>query len=146
MNSQGKTIWSRIYKKATYDKARASVLSKDGGLIIAGSTAKSTKGDDDAWVFKIDHNGNKLWDKTYRQGKWSWDFAYTMVAVKSGGVVVGGKTRKKSRARIFKLNNDGDIVWDHIFNADKYGINVSLTVSNDDGFLLVSIIIKKLKF
>ena len=39
--------------------------TSDGGYIVAGVTDSFGAGDYDAWVLKLDGNGNVQWQKTY---------------------------------------------------------------------------------
>ncbi|MEF8810506.1 MAG: choice-of-anchor U domain-containing protein [Bacteroidales bacterium] len=68
LNPQGDILWQKTYGNWDYETASAIEQTEDGGFIIAAKTDsfdlyKRNKGD--AWVFKLDKNGNIEWEYTY---------------------------------------------------------------------------------
>ena len=79
---------------SNFDVARAINSTFDGGFIIAGSSRRSdgngseNKGQNDAWVVKINTSGELLWEKTV--GGAEIDFAYDAVQLTSGTSIAVG--------------------------------------------------------
>ncbi len=60
----------------------------DGGFLAVGSTNTGGAGSQDAWLVKVDSNGQHLWNKTY--GTSGFDSANAMALGDSGQVLVAG--------------------------------------------------------
>jgi hypothetical protein len=70
LNPDGDTIWAKCYGGNDHDYFNNLEATNDGGAILFGNT-KSNNGDIssntgiiDAWLVRIDSNGNILWEKT----------------------------------------------------------------------------------
>src|SRR6186997_1716786 len=55
LSSSGSLLWTKTYGGAGADFAASIIGNTDGTFIIAGSFSE------DAWVYKVDVAGNKLW-------------------------------------------------------------------------------------
>jgi hypothetical protein len=73
VNANGNKVWSKYFGTTSGDSYTSFVKTLDGGYILGGSNTggvvgsktSGNKGGHDAWIIKIDANGNKLWDKSY---------------------------------------------------------------------------------
>ncbi len=107
LNSNMDTVWTNAIGGSNYDIAR-KVIQVNGGYIIAGETG-STDGDvsgykggaKDAWVFRLDDNGNLIWQKCF--GGSANDIFYDVCQGSNGGYLAAGHT----------YSNDGDISGAH---------------------------------
>lgn len=90
LDAAGKIQWQKAYGGPKDDYAHAIRKTRDGGYIVAGSTSSFGSGNEDAWVFKLDKDGNLVWEKTYG-GKGS-DGAWVVREIKPSGYFVAGKT------------------------------------------------------
>lgn len=57
-DAKGNEIWNKTFGGIRDDFANSIQLTSDGGYIVAGSTTSFGKGSLDAWLLKIDSNGN----------------------------------------------------------------------------------------
>ncbi len=71
LNSNADIEWEKIYGGSTVDEAKSIQQTIDGGYIVAGYSY-STNGDvtnnnggSDAWILKLNANGDIEWQKTY---------------------------------------------------------------------------------
>ena len=71
-----------------YDYANSIQQTSDGGYIVAGETMSFGAGGSDAWVLKLDGNGNVQWQKTY--GGTGNDYANSIQQTSDGGYIVAG--------------------------------------------------------
>jgi hypothetical protein len=58
IDSEGNIIWQKSYGGEGSEEPEAIQLTADGGYILAGDTNSFPEGDDNAWVMKLDANGN----------------------------------------------------------------------------------------
>ncbi|HEX9842485.1 MAG TPA: hypothetical protein VGC20_07030 [bacterium] len=91
---------------AEADEAREVRPSNDGGFVVVGSTASRSAGSRDAWIFRIDKDGNTLWNRTL--GGVDDDEASAVVPMVDGAFVVAGTERSKGAGQedawVLRLN------------------------------------------
>lgn len=66
--SDGNLIWEKTIGSSSFDVARSISKTADSGFIVAGNSRGSdagftNNGQNDAWVLKVDANGNTVWQK-----------------------------------------------------------------------------------
>jgi hypothetical protein len=133
-NSNGNEEWSQTYDfNGSGDIGITIDNTSDGGYLIGGHT--SSGGEYEMLVFKIDSQGNKVWENH--------DFGYfgNITSVREhydGGYVILGIIRKSSGNDLMlsKINVNGEIVWSRIFEGVPSIIGESLEVTDDNGFII----------
>jgi hypothetical protein len=81
--------------------------TSDGGYVVAGFKSSYGMSGGDAWVLKLDANGNILWQKAYAGGGDDYDRASAIQVTADGGYVVAGSTSSPagvSDAWVLKLD------------------------------------------
>lgn len=101
-NPEGNLIWQKSFGGTAFDSAKAITPLQNGDFAIAGNTRSSidgftNKGQNDAWLFIIDTNGNLKFN--YVVGGSSLDFANDVFETQDGKLLVVGSTE----------SNDADI-------------------------------------
>jgi hypothetical protein len=74
----GNIIWNKTYNGSGLEHTRwVGASTHDGGLAILGTTNyyQSPGSNEDAYLIKIDKEGNKLWDYAIQGGKNDWGWA-----------------------------------------------------------------------
>lgn len=118
ISPEGNLIWEHTYGGTSFDVGRSISNTQDGGFIISGSSRSAdgdltkNNGQNDAWVLKIDANGNLIWQKTV--GGSSIDFAYDAVELNNQSIITVGESSSSdvdvstnkgfSDVLIFKIN------------------------------------------
>ncbi|MEM9679294.1 MAG: hypothetical protein AAF901_03140 [Bacteroidota bacterium] len=103
ISTDGDLIWENTIGGTNFDVARSITPSQSGGFILAGSSRSSdidvteNKGQNDAWVVKVNDEGNLQWQTTI--GGSNIDFAYGVAELNDSSIVAVGDT----------TSNDGDI-------------------------------------
>ena len=106
LDEQGNTLWEKTFGENEFGGADSIIQTKDGGYAVTGWTP-SKKGCGNAWITKLDEQGNVLWKKTF--GGNELDRADSIIQTKDGGYAVAGGTRLKGAeewdwdVRIIKL-------------------------------------------
>ena len=81
IDSQGNTQWNTTLAKGNINRLFGAAKAQDG-FVLAGLTQTSENdGNSDAWLTKIDNNGQIVWNKTYG---WSSEDAARAVATADG--------------------------------------------------------------
>jgi len=150
LNDQGDQQWEKTYGGSWSEGAAHVVTASDGGYIIAGGT-QSTDGDvtgnhggDDAWIIKIDDNGNKVWQKTY--GGSGGDGCSYIAKTSDGGYVIAGATGSNdgdvsgnhgsSDYWLYKINATGALVWQKTFGGPDTDVAMHMIPTADGGFVV----------
>lgn len=53
----GKLLWERLYGQALWDRPTALLVTRDGGLMVAGYTTSKGNGHEDFWLLRLDAEG-----------------------------------------------------------------------------------------
>ncbi|WP_194767322.1 hypothetical protein [Tamlana sp. I1] len=92
----GNLIWGQNFGGTSFDAGRSISKTEAGDFIIAGSSRSSNgdvsenKGQNDAWVLKIDSAAKIIWQKTV--GGQDIDFAYDAIELNDKSIIVAGET------------------------------------------------------
>ncbi|MBO6879429.1 MAG: hypothetical protein JJ870_02520, partial [Winogradskyella sp.] len=104
ISPDGNLIWENTIGGSSFDVARAIVKSQNNGFLISGSSRSNdfdvneNKGQNDAWILKVDVNGNLEWQTTV--GGSNIDFSYGIAELSNGSIIAVGDT----------ASSDGDIL------------------------------------
>lgn len=155
IDPNGNIIWDKTYGANSIDYGNDFMTTPDGGIILVGTVfmdatmiaangdrGQNGKGDHDAWVIKIDANGNKVWDKIF--GGSGTESANKIVkAVDNSGYYIFGLTsttniagsdlsapaRNGYDAWLFKFDENGNKIFDKVYSG---GNTFSGTSSTED--------------
>ncbi len=89
-DNNGNIQWTETYGGANNDFAHSIQQTADEGYIIAGVSYSSVDAGGDAYVIKIDSEGNVQWTETY--GGTSHESAYSIQQTADGGYILSGTT------------------------------------------------------
>ena len=113
LSANGDKIWSKAYGGSGWDEATSLVTTPNGELLVAGYTYSSdgdvsnNHGKGEAWILKLDGNGNKLCSKVF--GGSDYDYTSSILTTADGGFVITGETR--STEGILTGNHGVSDVW-----------------------------------
>jgi len=130
--------WIKTYSGTAYDYANSIQQTSDGGYIVAGYT-NSTWGKDNAWVLKLDGNGNVQWQKTY--GGTGGDVAYSIQQTSDGGYIMAGTTpfgAGSGDAWVLKLDGNGNVLWQKTYGGGEGSDGASSIQQTFDGGYIVA--------
>lgn len=152
LDQNGNKLWSKTFGGTLFDVARDLIINIDGTITIAGETksnngdisGNNTPGNSDAWVLKLDANGNKLWSKVYGG---LFDERFNSIASTSdGGYVLSGYTSSPDGeipaanshswdGFIMKIDGTGNKIWSSSFDGTEDDILYSVVALPDGGFV-----------
>ena len=90
-DSNGDSLWAKIFGGSSGDKARAVQQTLDGGYILAGYTSSFGSEGGDFWLIKTDSGGNMEWSHTFGRSN-SNDGAHAVKQTGDGGYIIAGNT------------------------------------------------------
>ena len=139
-SATGKKMWEKFYgEEQAADMITCGIETKDGGLALGGYTSSARgKGKTDAWLMKLDAQGNVKWDTTY--GGKKDDRITAVLETSDGGFALNGYTDSKGRGEedfwMLKLDAKGTLKWEATDGGGKTDVSYSILETPDKGFLL----------
>ncbi|NPV91963.1 MAG: copper amine oxidase N-terminal domain-containing protein [Firmicutes bacterium] len=147
-DSSGNTIWEKTYSKHKPVDLYGNYLQQtsDGGYIVVGNISNSDFDSTDVYLFKIDHNGNMLWEKTF--GSSFYDSGKMVQQTKDEGFIICGNSESvkfdtvtygNSSLYVIKTNSEGVLEWESRFGSspDKNPNGYSIVQTSDGGYIVV---------
>ena len=121
IDSSGNIIWQKTYGGEGSDEAWSIQQTPDNKFIVAGRT-NSFGVSYDFWVFKLDENGEVIWQKTY--GGNSTDFGHCIQKTLDNGYIMVGYTSSfgagSADVWILKINETGDVIWQKTYGGNGW--------------------------
>jgi len=132
------TVWTKEYGGTGEDYGISIQPTADSGYIIAGSTMSFGAGGKDAWLVKIDANGDTAWTKTY--GGSLEDVAYGVSVTADSGYIISGYINGTGAwtagdVWLLKTDNLGDTVWTAIYGTSGEDFGFDVYQTTDGGFV-----------
>ncbi|RLG55852.1 MAG: hypothetical protein DRN95_07415, partial [Candidatus Hydrothermarchaeota archaeon] len=133
MDEDGNVIWQKEYDKNGYE-AIHSLRKTPDGYILAGFTVSDATHNDNAWLIKVDKEGNEVWNKAYPANNAS--HAYDVEIADSGYFFVGYTLAGDiSNGWMVRVDENGYVEYNRTFTQFEYSsINVIKKVSG--GYIL----------
>jgi hypothetical protein len=145
----GDIKWQKTFGGSGIDLAKSIRKTKDGGYIVVGLTTSNDKdieqnnGLSDLWIFKLDENGEIVWQKVL--GGSGQDVAESVALVEDGYIIVGSSDSNdgdinenygKVDSLIVKLDLYGNVVWVKVIGGTEYDSASSVFETKDGGFIV----------
>jgi hypothetical protein len=155
VDAGGNILWQQTVGGDFYDYGFCVKETPDGGFAIGGSAASGISGNKDtpnlgfgvldAWLIRLDANGNKLWDRVYG-GSWE-DQLGSLVALGDGGFLLGATSSSDDGDRLgapfdnldwwlIRTDADGNKIWDFSLGGTNPEYLTSLEQTPDGGLIL----------
>jgi hypothetical protein len=92
VDSNGAILWSNFFGGLNWDWANAVMPASDGGFLLGGQVGSYGAGSWDAWLIKVNSQGDSLWARTY--GTIEQEFCTAMIPSGDGGYMLAGYTNR----------------------------------------------------
>jgi hypothetical protein len=137
IDEDGEIAWQKTYGGPARDEGDG--VSKirqtsDLGYIVTGITSSFGAGGQDAWLLKLDANGNVTWQRSYGGAKDDW--VYLAEETVDGGYIMAGNTRSFGAGAediwLLKLEADGSLTncpFSEVTNATVIDTSVTGIIS-----------------
>lgn len=134
VDGNGDKIWEKVFNGWGNEEAREIIKTSDNNYMIVGTSASSnwTSGQN-AFLMKVDVDGNMLWRKFY--GGSNMEYGNTVKQCSDGGYIMGGQTYSQGQdgnTYIVRTNSSGDTLWTRHFGGALSQEATSI-VSHSDG-------------
>ena len=139
LNRMGLPFWQRNLGGFLLDVGKSVVELNDSSFVIAGYTNSFGAGGYDAYIVKVDKNGNVIWQKTFGGG--DWDFAYSINKTTDGNLIICGATYSFGRGNkdglILKMDYNGNVLWNKIYGGAEEDDLREIIQTSDGGYIAV---------
>ena len=147
-DQSGNRWWTTFFGGGDTDKGLAIALDAGGNVYAAGLSASSWgtplnphSGGDDAYIVKLDNNGNRLWNTFY--GGTGGDEAHGLAIDGNGRVLVTGYSNASwgaplnphsglSDIMLAKLASDGHRLWNTFLGGEGNDQAVAVTLNDEE--------------
>lgn len=138
-DTNGDTLWTRIVGGAYWDfGVCVQQDTSTGEFIITGGTMSYGAGGWDAYLIKMNSNGDTLWTQTF--GGTELDVGYSVQQTSDGGYIVAGYTLSFGAGSydiyLIKTDSDGDILWTETFGGTGSDMSYSVQQTTDAGYII----------
>lgn len=135
INDNGQQMWYKIFQENGEAYLGDIQQTADGGFILVGTVNMNLDDNYDAWLIKLDSNGNKIWDKTLGGSGMEWGNAVHMT--NDGGYVFAGTSSSYGNGGwIVKTNETGAEQWNITINEQGYSRIESIDKTTDGGYII----------
>ena len=111
------------------------IQTADGGYAIAGTTTSFGAGLSDAYLVKLDANGNLQWTKTI--GGKEFEDGYSLIQTADGGYAIAGATNSFGAGGydvyVVKLDANGNLQWTKTIGGKKEDVGLMSLIQTSDG-------------
>jgi len=147
-DSLGKVIWSKTYggsadEGVLYYPSNGNVdvlLALDSNIVVCSTTESYGAGGRDVYFFKINLNGNVMWDHTY--GGQADDEGINVIVDPNGGYIISGETFSygagKGDVLLVKTDTAGKLIWSKAYGSSQNEECGYKITSARNGNLLIS--------
>ena len=136
ISPEGKLIWDKTFGGDGDECAYSIIETSDKGLAFAGFSSTNEDFQDDAWIMKLDANGNKVWEHSYGAGYK--DYAYDIIETSDKALTFCGYQSRRNQSYmafwIAKTDSAGNDIWDNAYSFNKWDAATTL-IEGLDGYI-----------
>ena len=133
----GTVIWNKTFGSSSDDFGNCVKTTSDGGYIMIGQTYGFGSSNGDAWLVKLNSNGDTTWTKRF--GGSLNDEGYYLTVAPDGGYVFlvrdSSNVGQDIDTRVIKTDASGNLVWNKVYGGDKKDTPKMIQNTNDGGFI-----------
>lgn len=137
-DEDGDVIWQSTFGDAEDNGGRAVVETEDGGFAVAGWTwNQEPEGNDDAWLVKVDGDGNFEWDSIFN---WDDDDSFQAILDLGDGFALAGGTSSfgdEFDMLLIRTDEEGELLWFQTYGGESSDYCRNMIRTAEGGFALV---------
>jgi hypothetical protein len=143
-DSSGNIQWQRIYENPSESLiGRSAVQTSDEGYIFVTAFSPSHTQGKDAFLVKLDVNGNEEWNKTYGGAGWE-DGREVQQAPDGGYIFTGGSssysvTYNRNDVWLVKTDINGNEEWNRTYGGLNHDYGYSMQKTTYGGYIITGL-------
>lgn len=137
----GNEIWNKTYGGPANDHGCIVKQCSDGSLIMLGQTFSYGVGNGDAWLVKMNSNGDTTWTKTIGGPLNDEGISLTVNSDDSFTFIIRDSSNagKDIDTRVIKTSSTGSIIWDKTYGGDRKDTPKMIQPTSDGGYIIGAI-------
>jgi hypothetical protein len=138
VDSSGNKLWRKTFGGPQAEVGWDISETSDGGYIVTGSTNNFGAQLFDAFLLKLDKDGNQQWMKTY--GGSLFDGGYCVRQTPDGGYAMLGQTLSHGKKGLFyfvKTDSSGNVIWEKTYGGEEEEEGRYFSLTDDGGYILI---------
>src|SRR6185503_13680494 len=136
--SHSQITWEKLFTQSNTDVFRSVIEVPSGGYIAAGYTSQWSANDTDAFVVRMDVNGDTIWTQTFDGGEK--DLFYKVINTFDGGFMLCGYSSSfgngSDDAYYVKLDSNGNELWHFTYGGIGKDRAQDVAATMDGGYIL----------
>jgi hypothetical protein len=137
----GTVLWSKLFGGSANDYGNGVRQTSDGGFIMIGQTFSFSSPGGDAYLVKMDVNGDTTWTKRFG-GAYSDEGNYITVNPDGSYVFLVRDSSSAGRdidVRIIKTDNAGNEIWNKVYGGNLKDTPKMIQPTMDGGYIVGAI-------
>lgn len=137
IDAAGEEIWSETFGGNDWDFGYEIISDSLGGFLVIGETWSYGSGESDAYLIKINNEGNLLWENSYGTNHLE-SGTDICLAIDDDGFLITGFTDDQSLAQgfVMKVDEFGETVWDAYNNESSNNV-INGIVQMESGYMCI---------
>ncbi|WP_379968005.1 T9SS type A sorting domain-containing protein [Epilithonimonas sp. UC225_85] len=149
LDQQGSKVWEKYFGGTRHDYLTSSIATQEGGFVLFGTSfsnisedkKENNLGGSDAWLIRLNENGEELWQKTL--GTKSNDEASAVVQSTDLGFFVAGNINDNKKlfgskdVFVSKLDKDGKLIQTTILGGRSLDEVTDMIPTPDGGAVVL---------
>lgn len=139
IDADGNELWSKTYGGEYSVQGSSICQANDGGFLIAGSIKLISGAKADAWILKINANGDSLWSSSF--GGTSADMAYCIRPTSDNGFIITGfnsvpLSGDGDQVMLVKMDSIGNIGMHEVYGDEYQNHGYWVEETSDGGYII----------
>lgn len=156
-DANGEVLWEKTYGGDKAEEGLSIVRTNDGNLLLAGMTKSSGAGGADAYLVKVDLDGNEIWSKAFGG---LLDESASVRELADGGFMLWGNSVNpndivadpgaagyggyagRSNVYLAKIDAKGNKIWSQTFGGKNNLLTSGGVEASDGGFVVLASLLR----
>ncbi len=134
IGNDGAKLWDKLYGTWGNDQGKEIISTSDGNYMLVGQSNSATMPDYQAFLIKIEPDGDIIWDKYYG-GSSAVELGNSVKQTPDGGYIMLGQTFSygagNGDAYLVKTDADGVKEWEETYGGTQNDEGIFITANND---------------
>lgn len=142
LDQDGNVKWQKLYGTKNGSDGANAIVRVQGGYVVCGFTSSYSAGgagDYDAWIMKLDADGNPLWSRT--AGGPKFDQTNAVMETASGDILAAGETTAATENGstdfyVLRYDKDGHFKWSRTYGYAGFERARAMVETAEENFII----------